>query len=257
MAEYPIKKAYSRAREKWPGLKITFERFKTYIEDKHREANEAKKIIKIEKMAVEDLYLAMALSDKAPLALELFHCEYRAYIRNVTVRAVGNNEHIEDILQQFELEIPGRIKKYRGTGSLYGWLGMVAPNFARDHLRKIRYTEPVKENIPAPDNDEYDIRECNELFREIFPRVMNGLKTDWQLIVRHKYSDGLTNRETAALLKTHESYISKLLNKKILPKMKKGLLNLSGDRDALLECLKLIGHLDFWEEQQPINKPRQ
>ncbi|MCP4106035.1 MAG: sigma-70 family RNA polymerase sigma factor [Desulfobacteraceae bacterium] len=243
MAKDLTEKAYIKAQIRWPGINADFREYRKRIE-----ASGANP----EKMAIEDIYLALALSNASPVALDLFYRQYAGYIHNVSMRVVKKKEFAEDIVQQFVLELPKRILKYRGIGSLYGWLGMVIPNYSRDYLRKIKNYELLDSvpDISAYDScdEQLDIEYCNELLKEILPKAVDMLKNDWQLMIQCKFFDGLTNREIAsAVLKTKEHNVSKWL-KKALAKMEKRLINLATEKGPdgkvnLFHCLKLLGKL--------------
>ena len=256
MARDPVRKAHRLARKKWPDVHIGLEEFKAYVEIKRKEIVCSKSgPVRYEKMALEDIYVALAVSERNPIMLAFYYREYGNYIRHVSLHVVKATDMAEDILQQFMLELPKKIRKYRGAGSLYGWTGGVISNFSKDYLRKIRHYEPLEtvRDMPSsapyeqPDiEDQFDIEECRKLFSDILPKAIAVLKKNWQLTVLFRL-DGLSNREIAALLKTGEYNISKWL-KKAFAKMRKRLLNLASEtgpdgEDNLLECLKLVERL--------------
>lgn len=219
-----------------------FKQIKSYFREQQRQ-------ITIEKMALEDLYLAMALSNNDSKAWEIFYLEYGGYIEKIAARVSRNADDpdtAKEIVQQFLSELPEEIKEYRGSGSIYGWLSLVIRNFTITHLRKIRHHQSVPEDTHSYDfRVESDIDECNKLFREMLPKAIEILKPDWQTMIRCKFFDGLTNREIAAtVLKTKEYNVSKWL-KAAFKKMKKRLLNLAQEKCAdakniLMECLNLL-----------------
>jgi RNA polymerase sigma factor (sigma-70 family) len=237
------------ARKNWtdipPGF---FKQVKSYFQERQQQ-------ITIEKMAMEDLYLALALSNKDSKAWEIFYREYGGYIEKIAERVSRNADDADtakEIVQQFFLKLPLWISVYRGSGSLYGWLGAVISKFAITHLRKIKHHQPL-DAVPE-DTRSYDFRvkadadECKKLFREMLPKAIDILKPDWQLMIQCKFFDGLTNREIAAtVLKTGEYNVSKWL-KAAFKKMKKRLLNLAREKcaeakDILMECLNLLDSL--------------
>ena len=66
-----VREAYSRAGEKWPSLKVRFDRFRARVK---------KSDMPPEKMALEDLYLALPLENGDPEALDIFYRLYSDYI---------------------------------------------------------------------------------------------------------------------------------------------------------------------------------
>ncbi|MCP4348879.1 MAG: sigma-70 family RNA polymerase sigma factor [Desulfobacterales bacterium] len=235
-------KAYKEAQKRWPGVHVDFGQFRKRVE-----AADAKP----EKMALEDLYLAVALGNESNEALKLFYDEYSNYIQQISMKLAKKKEFAEDIMHEFILELPNKIMKYNGTASLKGWLRMVVYSFSIDCLRKIKHfdsSDCIADEVAESYYDQLDIEYCNKLFNEILPKAMEVLKDDWQLMIQCKFYDGLTNREIAAtVLKTNEYNISKWLKKAFI-KMRKRLINLAAEtgpdgKENLFECLKLFGKL--------------
>ncbi|MEZ4528643.1 MAG: sigma-70 family RNA polymerase sigma factor [Desulfobacterales bacterium] len=244
MHDDPVTTAYENAKRKWPGLPPDCDRLRERVSAAGKEP---------EKMPVEDLFLAISIEDGNPLALEIFFREYGPYIRNLCMKVVKNPDTADDILQQFVSELPRRISKYKGTGTLYGWLAFVIRNYSIDWLRKDRYAkyqDEISPEIAAPacasDADIHpDIEKCRGFFHQIFSEAMKKLKPDWQLLIRCSFFDGLTNREIAqTVLKTPEYNISKWM-KKALAQVKKGMetsvrtFGTSG-RETLNHCFEVL-----------------
>ncbi|MGE0087715.1 MAG: RNA polymerase sigma factor [Desulfococcaceae bacterium] len=244
MHDDPVKAAYENAKRKWPGLSADCDRLRERVAAAGKDA---------EKMAVEDLVLAMTLEANDPLALEIFFREYGSYIRNICLRVVKNPDTADDIRQQFILDIPKKISKFRGTGSLYGWLGMVISNYCTDWLRKNKYTKyqdeiPPEMAAPASASDadiQPDIEKCRGFFFQIFSEAMKKLKADWQLMIRCSFFDGLTNREIAqTVLKTPEYNISRWMGR-ALAQVKTGMETSArafgtNCRETLIHCFEVL-----------------
>ncbi len=241
MPDDPIKTAYEKARNRWPGLSVEIDRLRNRVKSAEKEP---------EKMAVEDLYLSLAIEDRNPKAMEIFYREYSAYIRNLSLRKVKNPDMAEDIMQEYISELPERIIKFKGSGTLYGWLAFAIPNYAIDYLRKIKYYDEISPETPAPssaaDADiQPDIENCKGFFHQLFTESMKGLKSDWQLMIHCSFFDRLTNREIAqTVLKTPEYNISKWM-KRALTKLKKG-MEISAKafgnhgRETLAHCFEVL-----------------
>ncbi len=140
-------KAYKEAQKRWPGIHVDFGQFRKRVE-----AADAKP----EKMALEDLYLAVALGNESNEALELFYDEYSNYIQQISMKVVKKEEFAGDIAHEFILKLSSKIMKYNGTASLKGWLRMVVPTFSIDCLREIKHYDSFDDITDITPEECYD-----------------------------------------------------------------------------------------------------
>ncbi len=71
-------------------------------------------------------------------ALEAVYRAFRAPVYNLGRRMCGNEEDAEDVLQETFLEVCRSIRRFRGDGSLWGWIRQVAVSKALMLLRRER-----------------------------------------------------------------------------------------------------------------------
>jgi RNA polymerase sigma-70 factor (ECF subfamily) len=71
-------------------------------------------------------------------ALEGVYLAYRSAVYNLGRRICGTEEDAEEVLQDTFLEVCRSIGKYRGDGSLWGWIRQVAVSKALMLLRRER-----------------------------------------------------------------------------------------------------------------------
>ncbi|UCF19687.1 MAG: sigma-70 family RNA polymerase sigma factor [Gemmatimonadota bacterium] len=71
-------------------------------------------------------------------ALESVYLAYQNAVYNLGRRICGNEEDAEDVLQDTFLEVCRSIGKFRGEGSLWGWIRQVAVSKALMLLRRER-----------------------------------------------------------------------------------------------------------------------
>jgi RNA polymerase sigma-70 factor (ECF subfamily) len=71
-------------------------------------------------------------------ALETVYRAFEAPVYNIGRRICGNEEDAEDVLQETFLEVCRSIARYRGDGSLWGWVRQVAVSKALMLLRRER-----------------------------------------------------------------------------------------------------------------------
>ena len=76
-----------------------------------------------------------------PAALEALYRAFEVPVYNVARRVCRSVEDAEDVLQETFLEVARSIGKYRGEGSLWGWIRAIASSKALMRLRRNRYRE--------------------------------------------------------------------------------------------------------------------
>lgn len=74
-------------------------------------------------------------------ALETVYRAYHAAVHGVARRICGNDADAEEVVQDTFLEVCRSIEKYRGDGSLWGWIRQVAVSKALMLLRRERYRQ--------------------------------------------------------------------------------------------------------------------
>lgn len=246
MSDNAILKSYHDAKKRWHQVHVDFERFKHHVESAGNNPD---------KLVLDDVYFALSVADDSQSALELFYLQYGSDIRRISLKIVKKEEIAEDILHEFMFEIPRRIRSYKGLSSLRGWLYTVIQFYSINYLRKIRYHEPIDalSEISVDDLfDHLDIHYCTKFFKEILPKALYSLKPEWQVLIRAKFFDGLTNREIATLiLKTQEYNITRWLQK-ALEKMKKHLLKLADEKISdgeklVSDCLEIFENSGYFE----------
>ncbi|QTA78792.1 RNA polymerase sigma factor, sigma-70 family [Desulfonema limicola] len=239
MKKIIIKKAFMAAKQKWPNLQLDE---KEYY-DRVKSVN-----MNPDKMVLEDMYLAMCIKDMGSDAMDIFFRQYEEYIKKAVMRVVRNEVLAEDISQEFLLILPQKIKSYKGTGSLFGWLGIVVPNYSRDCMRKEKYNVPFEPDMVKSAtlfNEHSNIKECNDLLKNLISESLDILKHDWQIMIKCKYLKELSNREIAAtVLKVKEYTVSKWL-KKAHSRLEKQIFKIavsmgSDVRTTLSHCLELL-----------------
>lgn len=74
-------------------------------------------------------------------ALETVYRAYHVAVHGLARRICGNDADAEEVVQDTFLEVCRSIDKYRGDGSLWGWIRQVAVSKALMLLRRERYRE--------------------------------------------------------------------------------------------------------------------
>jgi RNA polymerase sigma factor (sigma-70 family) len=248
---------YLQAAECWPGVFVPFVRFRARVGSAESRYGTPK--------VFRDLYLAIAVEERNQLGWETFYNTYFVFIRNGMTKVLNNPETAEEATQEFCTQIPQRIRKYAGTGSLYGWLAVSAANFAQDFRRRQRATVSLDAQMSHDDSpsgphagilsdrgegarritEDLDAEECEKLFSLILPSALESLRPKWQTLLQYRFYHGLTSREIArSVLHTDERNVSKYLQK-ALKSLKKRILDLARRTarkglDDLLHCVERI-----------------
>ncbi len=100
--------------------------------------------------AVDEVTAARARRGEAQ-ALEALYRAFAAPVYTLARRMCGSPQAAEDVLQETFLEVVRSVRRFRGDGSLAGWVRRVAVSKALMHLRRDRTRggeEPLDEALP-------------------------------------------------------------------------------------------------------------
>ena len=200
----------------------------------------------VSRLALDDVYLAVALEGEDRRAWDHFHREYFGLIRRVAGRVALNQDDAEDVAQEVCATIHRRIAKYEGRASLKGWLYSIVPNITRDRYRSgdEKWTGSLDARTAGDDDDRPasdsslltdagkgadDVRgaleqsRCREMFAKTLARALESLDPPERELVVYKFLKGLKSREIARIRGVKEYVISKHL-KKALGRLEKRIL---------------------------------
>ena len=84
-----------------------------------------------------------------PVAQEALYRAFEAPVYNLARRICRTTEDAEDVLQETFLEVFRSIGRYRGDGSLWGWVRTIASSKALMRLRRNKYrdTDELQDDI--------------------------------------------------------------------------------------------------------------
>ncbi|MCB9526695.1 MAG: hypothetical protein H6702_25410 [Myxococcales bacterium] len=180
------------------------------------------------RLALGDLYLAQAALRGHPRAVQRLFAETEPYIRErcarVADRAVLARDAADDLLaslitpRQDDDPYSARLWRYRGIGSLKGWLKVTARRLVVDHARKQRHhaDDAVLDRQPAPD-DAADERlvalDGAARLRPLFVDCVGALDESDVRLLRKSYRDNLVLREIAEEYGVQPSTIFRRLGK--------------------------------------------
>jgi RNA polymerase sigma-70 factor (ECF subfamily) len=176
---------------------------------------------------VEELALARACAAGNERAWEDFMIRYRDKLHDAALRITKEDSKARELAGSIYADLYGtssregqRVSKlsyYNGRGSLEGWLRTVMAQRQVNDYRSGRNTVSLDEEteagkqfaLPAPEAVSVsDSRLCAAI-----DEALAALSSEDRCILAYYFLDGLTLARTAALLRVHESTISRRLEK--------------------------------------------
>src|SRR5580704_12190385 len=188
--------ALERARAAWPAIAVDDARFAEHLAHHVGDADDV--AATLDRLAVDDLYFALACALGDPAALATLDRQHFAELRWPLGKMGLDASGIDETLQMMREELlarradePPRILGYEGRGHLQGWLRSVA---ARTGLRLIRKTPryaELDETIRAPIADDLELAYMKKTYGEAFLRAfraaLEGLDADDRLLLKQRF----------------------------------------------------------------------
>ena len=156
----------------------------------------------VKQLRAGDLYLACALAAGDARALALAETELLPAARRAAARIDAGRAFVDEVVQRVRErlfvrgESPPAIERYRGTGPLARWVGVVASRIALDLKRpdsRVVDNEDALANLPAPDDPELAIiwRTCAAEYKAALTAAFAGLSRRDRNLLRQRYLDEL------------------------------------------------------------------
>lgn len=130
-----------------------------------------------------------------PDAQEALYRAFEAPVYNLARRICRTTEDAEDVLQETFLEIYRSIQRFRGDGSLWGWVRTIAASKALMRLRRNKYrdTDELQDEVVPIRREDAALRMDLEAALERLP------ETSRAVVWLHDV-EGYTHEEIAALM---------------------------------------------------------
>lgn len=130
-----------------------------------------------------------------PAGFESLYRAFEAPVYTLARRICRTTEDAEDVLQETFLEVHRSLARYRGEGSLWGWIRTIAASKALMRLRRNKYrdAEPMEDDIHPGRRDDALLRMDLESALERLP------ETSRAVVWLHDV-EGYTHEEIAALM---------------------------------------------------------
>ncbi len=139
---------------------------------------------------------------KARAQEALYHQHYRT-MYGVCMRYCKDRDVAEDVLQEGFIKVFKNIDRYRGSGSLEGWIRRIMVNTALEHHRKVARFLPLVDLDEALDQDAgYDV--VSDMGQQEILQLIQELPDGYRTIFNLYAIEGFTHREIARELDISE-----------------------------------------------------
>jgi RNA polymerase sigma-70 factor (ECF subfamily) len=233
----------ARARAAWPSLSISDESFLPFLAERVPDGAD---LARLERLNVEDLYLACGCAAGSPKAVELFASRFFPVIKRAVAQLDVPAAWVEDIRQTVydklfltDSERPAAIRHYQGSGDLATWVHVVAVRQTVDLIRK-RNREQTMRELPEviASDDNPELRFLKERFgsefKAVFEDVVSRLSSKERNLLRYQLVASLTLEQIAGVYRVNRSTVVRwmqALRDKLLEQTRVGLsekLHLTG-----------------------------
>jgi RNA polymerase sigma-70 factor (ECF subfamily) len=214
--EAVLVEATRRARSAWAGLAIDDATFARYLRERAPSGLESPE--SIDRMRVEDLYLACGCALQDPLALRLFEEQFIARVPAYLARLRADAALVEETRQALRARLlvgsdgaPARITQYSGQGALDAWVRVAAVraalNLIEAEQRHVAARLPDEALLPAGGDPELDY--LRERYRAAFAAALKQAVADLPVgdraLLRFHFADGLTPGHIGGIYGVHRT----------------------------------------------------
>jgi RNA polymerase sigma-70 factor (ECF subfamily) len=210
--------AAARARAAWPEFAVVDARFGRRLGE--LVAGDADPASALDRLRVEDVYLAIACADGIAPALAALEREHVPAVRTALRRMRLTPAQIDDVLQVTRDELlvarlaqPPRILQYAGRGTLRGWLRAVA---FRAGLRVNAHPsrqEELDERAHAAVTGDAELelmrRRYGDSFRRAFHDAIAALPAEDRRLLVQRFRHQVSVEDLGILYNVHASTISR------------------------------------------------
>jgi RNA polymerase sigma-70 factor (ECF subfamily) len=214
--------ALARARAAWPGVSVADDAFLRYLAVRTR-APDA-----LERLRIEDLYVACACVHKSPRGIAAVDARYFPEIDGALRKMSLPTAKIEDVKQALRHQLfvgaageAPRIAQYDGAGDLKAWLRVTAVRAALKVIRKDKREAPsgdeaLFEGTAGASSDPelaYIKHVYRDRFKAAFQASLDALDDREKTLLRQSVVDGLSIDELSSLHGVHRATVARWLAK--------------------------------------------
>lgn len=214
--EEALRRGVERARAAWPGVALSGERFAEHLA-RHLPTPGAPELL--ERLHLEDLYLACGCVEGVPAALADFEAHFLPEVGVAVARMKLTPTAVDELRQQVRLRMlvatpstPARLATYPGTGPLAGWVRAAALWLARDLVRQHTspaHAEDAALSLLVEPGDDPELACLKTRYRAefntAFAQALAHLSPRERNLLRLKYLDGLSVDALGALYAVHRA----------------------------------------------------
>jgi len=166
----------------------------------------------IERLALDDLYLATACATGEEAAWEELSRKHFAFIRDFALRCARTDPPAGDVAERVIADLwqRGKIRQFAGRSTLRTWLGTVVAHTASNALEaraRIVPLERARDRSTEPETEGPDRRALARIAAE----ALRALPHDARLLLLLYYEQGSTLEEIGALLGASKAALSRRL----------------------------------------------
>lgn len=134
------------------------------------------------------------------------YSRYVRYLSAIVSRYITNDEDVKDVLQESFLKIFSSVAtfKYRGDGSLKGWMSKIVLNETLKHIRnsgRLLLTELTPDNIDTADEEP----ETDDIPSDVIYSMIRDLPDGYRVVFNLYVIEGKSHKDIAALLNIKEN----------------------------------------------------
>jgi len=189
----------------------------------------------LENLKWEELFLTTACASGDEAAWKLFHSRYHAVIQKAARYCSENSSEAQELSDSLisDLFIPistvsgenrNKIGQYDGLGSLEGWIKVVVSRLAIDQIRRSQRQVSLEELEADPtvlrgdgpesgSGNEIDLPKASKMFITSLNHALEQLSSQEKLILNLYYLRDLSLKEIGRMLRTHESTVSRTMDR--------------------------------------------
>ena len=208
------------ARAAWPDVPLGATTFVAHLAAR---VDAADPVSSFERLRHSDLYLACACGQGSAAALAAFESSYGPVLHAALSQVRSSSASRDEVLQHLREKLfvgdgaaPPKIDRYRGGGSLAGWLRVVTVREALMMIRRDRRMTPT-DDVAAfeaaggdPELDHIKAR-YHQAFRDAVRCAFGALEVRQRNLLRQHHLDGVTLDELARLYAVHRTTVARWL----------------------------------------------
>jgi RNA polymerase sigma-70 factor (ECF subfamily) len=221
--ETEIERAWTTARQTWPDLEVSAERFASHL---GRVAGAGEPTAVIGDMATSDLYLAVAALEGSDRALTLFERHTFGEVQAAAAAIRASESDLEEAKQAIRTLLfvaagPSgpAVAEYAGRGSLRGWVRVIATRELLRMQRRQRKEIPLEEYIlhDLETQPDAQIVRLKDAYRSQVADALRGalerLELRERLLLRYHICDHLSIDDIGAIYQVHRATAARWLSK--------------------------------------------